>query len=94
MKLNVFCWYDKIDKVYMRDSVVVDRSTRAVCRGYLQSFQKNKMMNYKEFSLVQIGEFDDETGIINAFDKPVEVDPTIVFDKSEENLKENESVDL
>lgn len=94
MKLNVFCWYDKVDKVYMRDSVVVDRSTRAVCRGYLQSFQKNRMMNFKEFSLVQVGEFDDETGIINAFEKPVEVDPTIVFDKSEENLKDNQSVDL
>lgn len=94
MKLNVFCWFDKIDKVYMRDSVVVDRSTRAVCRGYLQSFQKNKMMNFKEFSLVQIGEFDDETGTISAFTNPVEIDPTIVFDKSEETLNENQSVDL
>lgn len=94
MKLNVFCWYDKIDKVYMRDSVVVDRSTRAVCRGYLNSFQKNKMMNFKEFSLVQIGEFDDETGVLNSFGAPVEIDPTIVFDKSEENISENEKVDL
>ena len=62
MKLNVFCWYDKVDKVYMRDSIVADRSTRAVCRGYLQAFEQNRKMNYMELkhqSHRQIHQFDE-----------------------------------
>lgn len=42
MKVKCFCWYDKVDEVYMRDSFVLDRSTRAVCRGYLASFEQKK----------------------------------------------------
>lgn len=81
MTLNAFVWYDKIDKVYMRDSVVFDRSTRAVCRGYLQSFIQNKMMNPKEFNLVKIGTFDDETAEFKPIFPPEVIDPNIVFDK-------------
>lgn len=83
MVCNVFCWYDKVDKVYMKDSIVADRSTRAVCRGYLQAFEQNRKMNFKEFSLVQLGSFDDETGILIPFDPPKEIDPTIVFEKQD-----------
>lgn len=90
MKLNVFCWYDKIDKVYMRDSIVADRSTRAVCRGYLQAFEQNRKMNYKEFELHKIGEFDDETAELVPCNEII--DPTIVYakpDTSEENLEKD-----
>lgn len=90
MKLNVFCWYDKIDKVYMRDSIVADRSTRAVCRGYLQTFEQNRKMNYKEFELHKIGEFDDETAEFIPCNEVI--DPTIVYDKpdtAQENVEQD-----
>lgn len=90
MKLNVFCWFDKIDKVYMRDSIVADRSTRAVCRGYLQAFEQNRKMNYKEFELHKIGEFDDDTGEFIPCNEVI--DPTIVYDKpdiSTENVEQD-----
>lgn len=90
MKLNVFCWYDKVDKVYMRDSIVADRSTRAVSRGYLQVFEQNRKMNYKEFELHKIGEFDDETAEFIPCNEVI--DPTIVYDKpdtSTENVEKD-----
>lgn len=90
MKVNVFCWYDKIDKVYMKDSIVSDRSTRAVCRGYLQVFEQNKKMNFKEYELYQIATFDDETGELVPMKEVV--DPTIVFEKPV--VEENKEVDI
>lgn len=93
MILHGFCWYDKVDKVYMRDSVTIDRSTRAVCRGYLQTFEQNRKMNYKEFSLCHIFDFDDETGVVVPVSPIEEIDPTIVFDKPE-TTEDNKPVDL
>lgn len=91
MILNVFCWYDKVDKVYMRDSIVADRSTRAVCRGYLQVFEQNRKMNFKEFELHKIGTFDDETAEFVPCNDVV--DPTIVYDKAQPE-KDNEPTDI
>jgi hypothetical protein len=79
MKLKVFCWYDKVDKVYMRDSILADRSTRSVCRGYLHAFEQDKKMNFKEFELHQIGVFDDESGFFESCNEVI--DPTIVYEK-------------
>ena len=64
MILHGFMWFDKVDSVFMRDSLVLDRSTRAVCRGYLQAFEQNRKMNFKEFSLNHVMDFDDETGAV------------------------------
>lgn len=90
MKVNVFCWYDKVDQVYMKDSIVADRSLRAVCRGYLQAFEQNRKMNFKEFELHQIGKFDDETAEFVPMNEVI--DPTIVYDKPE--VKENVETDI
>lgn len=92
MKCNVFCWYDKIDKVYMKDSIVADRSTRAVCRGYLQAFDQNKKMNFKEFELVQLGVFDDESGAFEPINPPERIDPTIVY--AQPDLSDGQEKDL
>lgn len=92
MILGVYCWFDKVDKVYMPDSFVLDRSRRSVCRGYLQSFNQHKMMNPKEFSLCKTADFDDETGELKPIFPPEVVDPMIVFDK--EDLSDNKEHDL
>lgn len=89
MKLNVFCWYDKVDKVYMRDSILADRSIRAVCRGYLHSFESDRKMNFKEFELHKIGEFDDETA--EFFPCNEVIDPTIVYDKPQPEQEASET---
>lgn len=89
---GVFCWYDKIDKVYMPGTFMLNRSERAVCRGFLQEFERDKRMNPAEFSLYRIGTFDDETGqfVLGEYDdntqfvkydKPRQVDPSVVFAK-------------
>lgn len=88
MKLSIFAWFDKIDKVYMKDSIVADRSIRAVCRGYLHAFEQDRKMNYKEFELHKIGEFDDESGSIVPCNEVIE--PTIVYDKPEVSEKETD----
>lgn len=92
MKLGIFCWHDKVDGVYMPDSVMVDRSKRAVCRGYLQAFEQNKKLNFKEYELCQLGTIDDETGVISANKEPEVIDPKIVY--AQEDLSDNKPHDL
>lgn len=79
-----FIWYDKVDKVYMTGSSMFSRSTRSVCRGFLQAFQDDKRMNPKEYELCHFCDFDDETGVLTPVSPIERVDPTIVFDKSED----------
>lgn len=62
MKHSLYVWFDKVDKTYMVGSAQFARSERAICRGYLASFEHDKRMNPKEFELRRIGAFDDETG--------------------------------
>lgn len=83
MKLNVCMFYDKVDKCYQSDSISIHRSLRAICRGYLDVFDRNRRMNPKEFKLMQVAEFDDETGEFLTSGFPKEVDPTIVFQRVE-----------
>lgn len=78
-KLFIFCWYDKIDKCYLQDSVRIHYSVRAICRGFLNEFEQNKKMNFNEFDLCTIGEFDEFTGVIKAYPEPVVLDPKIVY---------------
>lgn len=78
-KLNVCVFFDKIDKLYQSDSISVHRSLRAICRGYLDVFDKNRRMNPQEFALCKIGMFDDETGELIPCNPPEVIDPTIVF---------------
>lgn len=95
MKVKCFCWYDKIDEVYMRDSFVLDRSTRAVCRGYLASFEQNRKMNPKEFELVRVGDFDDETGEFSPCFPPEVIDPLQVYDRPKpEEGSDSKEIDL
>lgn len=92
MRLVCTAIYDKIDKVYMRDSITLDRSLRSICRGYLNIFEQNRKMNYKEYELRKIGYFDDESGVFTPINPPETVDPTIVYDKPQP--KEGEEVEL
>lgn len=62
MKANVYCWHDKIDNVYMTGTFVFSRSERNACRGYIREFNNDKMLNPKEYELVCVGTFEDETG--------------------------------
>lgn len=78
---GVYGWYDKVDKIYMPDSMLLARSERAVCRGFLSAFQADKKMNPNEYELCKFGTFDDETGLFQVFETPVKVDPTVVFEK-------------
>lgn len=79
MILKAYVWFDKVDKVYMSDSFVCARSERAVCRGFLNEFSRDKKMNIKEYDLVKIGTFDDETGVFTALDSPAVVDYNQVY---------------
>lgn len=81
---GVFGWYDKVDKIYLPDSILLSRSERATCRGYLQSFANDKRMNAQEYELVRYGDFDDEKGAFSMYDVPKVVDVRQVF--SQENL--------
>lgn len=83
-KLNVCCFYDKVDGFYQSESISIHRSLRAICRGYLDVFDKNRRMNPKEFELRQIGFFDDETGQFDSVGFPKTIDPTIVFQPVEQ----------
>ena len=37
-KYQMFAWYDKVDKVYMPDSILLNEFSRPVMRGFLTSF--------------------------------------------------------
>lgn len=78
-KLYVFCWFDKVDKLYLQDSVRVHYSKRAMCRGYLNEFEQNKKMNFNEFELCVIAEFNEETGLLDPYSSPEVLDPRIVY---------------
>ena len=92
MKLVCTMIFDKIDKVYMRDSITLDRSLRSICRGYLNIFEQNRKMNFKEFELRKVGFFDDELGEFTPLNPPEIVDPTCVYDKPQP--KEGEESEL
>lgn len=80
MKVSMYGWYDKVDKVYMPDSVMLARSERAVCRGYITAFMNDKKMNPAEYELVKYFDFDDETGkITDIQDPPLRIDPRQVY---------------
>lgn len=78
---GVFCWHDKVDELYMPDSVVLSRSERSVCRGYITAFTNDRKLNPVEFELVKIGTFDDETGVFTALSAPEVVNVNQVFAK-------------
>lgn len=84
MLLNVFGWYDKVDKCLMFDSICANRSTRSVCRGYIDVFKNRKEMNPKEFELRKIATLDDETGEITPIFPNEVVDPSIVYERVEQ----------
>lgn len=79
MILKAYCWYDKVDKVYMADSFVLSRSERAVCRGFINEFSRDKKMNPAEFDLIHVGSFDDEKGVFTALKEPSVVDVNQVY---------------
>lgn len=83
-KLFVFCWHDKVDKIYMQDSVRVHYSKRAMCRGYLMEFEQNKKMNPEEFELCVIGEFNEFTGVVTPYSEPEVLNPRAVYATTEE----------
>lgn len=76
---KVYVWHDKIDGVYMPDSMMVARSERAVCRGYLNAFANDKKMNPAEYELCKVATFDDETCEFKAIYPPIVVDPMQVY---------------
>lgn len=78
-KLYVFVWHDKIDKTYLSDSIRIHPSKRAVCRGYIAEFENNKKMNPNEFELCVIGEYNEFTGTITAYDNPEVLNPKMVY---------------
>lgn len=81
MELKAYMYYDKVDKVYLDRSIVFSRSERAVCRGYLQSFEQDKRMNPKEYELRFFGTFDDESGKWSLLPEPSVVDVMQVYEK-------------
>lgn len=83
MKLFIFCWYDKVDKTFIADSVRIHRSKRAMCRGFITEFEQNKKMNPKEFDLCVVGEFNEETGLIDSYSSPEILDVTCVYASNE-----------
>lgn len=83
MKLFIFCWYDKVDKTFIADSIRIHRSKRAMCRGFITEFEQNKKMNPKEFDLCVVGEFSEETGCIVPYSAPEILDPACVYEKIE-----------
>lgn len=79
MLLHIFAWYDKVDKAYMAGTIMADRSPRAVYRGYMAEFGKNRAMNKDEFELHEIGTIDEQTGEVTAFNPHHVPDVTCVF---------------
>lgn len=78
---KLYCWHDKVDKLFMPDSFMLSRSERAVCRGFLKTFETDKKLNPKEYELVCLGQFDDETGSLVP-SQPVVVNVNQIFDDS------------
>lgn len=79
MILKAFCWFDKVDKTYMSDSIMFARSERSVCRGYINAFEQDKKLNPAEYELIRFGTFDDETGEFFPELPPVSVDVKQVY---------------
>lgn len=78
MQLQIFAWFDKVDKQYMPDSILLNQSHRPVCRGFLTQFERDRKMRLDEYSLVKLGIFDTDTGVISPFSAPEEIDPFCV----------------
>ena len=78
-KLQVFCWHDKVDGTYMPDSILLNRFQRPVFRGFLTQFERDRKMRIDEYELCKIGEFDDETGVLQALPIPEVLDPYAVL---------------
>lgn len=74
-KYQIFAWYDKVDKVYMADSILLNEFSRPVMRGFLTSFERDRKMRIDEYALVKVGDFDSETGVITPLTAPEEIDP-------------------
>lgn len=87
-KLYIFCWYDKVDKSYMPDTLRVHYSKRNMSRGYLTEFENNKKMNFDEFDLCVIGEYDEFTGVITPYSKPEVINPKMVYAKADADESE------
>lgn len=83
-RLYIFCWHDKVDHTYLADSVRIHRSKRSMCRGYLTEFEQNKKMNFNEFELCVVGEFDESTGLVTRYDTVEVLDPRMVYAKEDE----------
>lgn len=82
MQLQIFAWYDKVDKQYLPDSFLLNQSHRPVCRGFLTQFERDKKMRLDEYSLVKLGSFDTDTGVISALSAPEEIDPFCVMQQA------------
>lgn len=82
-KFQVFCWYDKVDKTYLPDSVLLNQFHRPVCRGFLTQFERDRKMRQDEYDLVKVGDFDTDTGILTGLSVPEVIDPTQVLQSRE-----------
>lgn len=78
-KLQIFAWYDKVDKVYMPDSILLNEFSRPVKRGFLTSFERDRKMRIDEYDLVKVGDFDSATGVITPLTSPEVQDPYTVM---------------
>lgn len=74
-KYQMFAWYDKVDKVYMPDSILLNEFSRPVMRGFLTSFERDRKMRIDEYALVKVGDFDSVTGVVTPLPSPEEIDP-------------------
>lgn len=78
MQLQIFAWFDKVDGQYLPDSIMLNQSHRPVCRGFLTQFERDRKMRLDEYSLVKLGSFDTDTGVIMPLSSPEEIDPFCV----------------
>ena len=69
-KIELFMWYDKIDKSYEIGSAMFGDSRRKMLKGFIKSLQEDKYSSASEYELAVIGSFDDFTGKFVAYDKP------------------------
>lgn len=75
---SIFCYYDKVDKIYLSRTLIIHTSARAVSRGYLEWFRSDKSLNPKSFALYKLGDINLETGEI--FPAKEEISPTLCYD--------------
>lgn len=85
MVKQIYMWYDKVDKTYLSDSIMVSDQRRSVCRGYIKAFENDRKMNPAEYELRCVGSVDLNSGEITS-DVEV-VDPRIVYSSDQSDYE-------